>query len=238
MTVPQQGAPAPTAPAGNVAASSDPDVSASEAAPAPVAPAVVPSRVKLLRSPAALALADLAALFEDLQTSLTCCERLVQELAAAEPDELTLESFWTTAVLSYARCFAPGPRGTGLTKDDVTATKLAGDVLGWHDALMQMRDRLVDPGVNPRESFSVGASQDTTGHAEGIAVASTRQPVVDEVSVRQTGAIAYALAGLVDGRLSAQQSVVFTAVGAMARPALDKLPVLHLEAPGADPTQG
>ena len=46
------------------------------------ATAPVPSRVKLLRSPAALALADLAALFEDLQTVLKCCERLVLELAA------------------------------------------------------------------------------------------------------------------------------------------------------------
>ena len=196
----------------------------------------VPSRVKLLRSPAALALADLAALFEDLQTVLKCCERLVLELAADEPDELALEAYWTTAVLSYGRCFAPGPRGTGLTEQDVAATGLAGDVVGWHAALLQMRDRAVDPVVNPRESFSIGASQDAGGHAEGIAVASTRQPVVDEVSVRQTGAVAYALSGLVDGRLTEQQSVVFTAVGAMARPALDKLPVLHLEHPGATAT--
>lgn len=191
-------------------------------------PPAAPTTVKQLRSPAALALADLAALFEDLQTSLSCCERLMSELSRETPDELTLEVYWTTAVLSYARCFAPGPRGVGLTEEDVTATGLAGDVLGWHRALMQLRDRACDPAVNPRESFSVGASQDRTGHAEGIAVASARQPAVDEVSVRQTGAVAYALSGLVDQRLAAQQAVVFTAVGAMARPALDKLPVLHL----------
>lgn len=45
-------------------------------------------------------------------------------------DELTLEAFWTTAVLSYARCCTPGPRGVGLTEEDITATGLAGDVLG------------------------------------------------------------------------------------------------------------
>lgn len=191
----------------------------------------VPSRVKLLRSPAALALADLAGLFEDLQTVLRCCERLMTELAADEPDELALEAFWTTAVLSYGRCFSPGPRGTGLTEQDVTATGLAGDVVGWHTVLMQLRDRAVDPVVNPRESFSIGASQDAAGHAEGIAVASTRQPGVDEVSVRQTGAVAYALSGVVDERITEQQGVVFAAVGAMARPALDVLPLLHLEQP-------
>jgi hypothetical protein len=114
----------------------------------------------------------------------------------------------------------------------VTATGLSGDVLGWHRVLLQVRERYADAVVNPRESFSVGASQDTTGHAEGIAVASTRQPGVDEVSVRQTGAVAYALSRTVDERLAAQQQVVFTAVAAMARPALDKLPVLHLTVPG------
>ena len=192
-----------------------------------------PSVVRRLRSPAALALADLAALFEDLQTSLLCCERLMVELRPGDgpADELTLEAFWTTAVLSYARCFTPGPRGVGLTEEDITATGLAGDVLGWHQVLLQLRDRVADPVVNPRESFSVGASQDTSGHAEGVAVASTRQPGVDEVSVRQTGAVAYALSALVDERLSAQQGVVFTAVAAMARPALDVLPQLHLSTP-------
>ena len=192
-----------------------------------------PTAVRTLRSPAALALADLAALFEDLQTALLCCERLVAE--AQRPgggDEVTLEAYWTTAVLSYARCFAPGPRGVGLTEEDVTATGLAGDVLGWHRVLLTLRDRYADPAVNPRESFSVGASQDRTGHAEGIAVASARQPRLDEVSVRQTGAIAFALSKLVDERLAAQQGVVFTAVAAMARPALDVLPLLHLARPG------
>lgn len=191
----------------------------------------VPSVVRRLTSPAALALADLAAVFEDLQTCLRCCERLVDELGRAAPDDLALEAYWTTALLSYARCFAPGARGIGLTEQDVAATELPGDVTGWHRTLMQLRDRVADPGTNPRESFSVGASQGRTGHAEGIAVASTRQPDVDEVSVRQTGAVAYALSRLVDERLTTQQDVVFTAVAAMARPALDNLALLHLTAP-------
>ncbi|MCW2715664.1 MAG: hypothetical protein JWN88_2711 [Frankiales bacterium] len=196
-----------------------------------------PQRVRLLRSPAALALADLAGVFEDLQTVLRCCERLVNELArggaGAEPDELALEAYWTTAVLSYGRCFSSGPRGSGLTEEDITATGLPGDLMGWHEVLLQQRDRLSHPVTNPREAFSVGAAQDSTGHAEGIAVASTRQPSVDEVSVRQTGALAYGLSGRLDERMAAQQGVVFTAVAAMARPALDKLALLHLASPEA-----
>ena len=197
---------------------------------APTAPAV-----RTLRSPAALALADLAALFEDLQTVLACCERLMAEVGRpGGGDELTLEAHWATAVLSYARCFTPGTRGVGLTEADVAATGLAGDVVGWHQVLMQLRDRYADPGVNPRESFSVGVSLDSTGHAEGIAVASARQPRLDEVSVHQTGAIAYVLSRVVDERLAAQQAVVFAAVAAMTRPALEQLPVLHLVLPDQD----
>ncbi len=187
-----------------------------------------PVAVRRLKSPAALALADLAAQFEDLQTVLRCCERLVVEATATEPDELAVEAYWTTAVLSYARCFTPGPRGTGLTEADLTATGLAGDVLGWHRVLLALRERYADRTDNPRETFSVGASQDASGHADGVAISSARSPVLDVVSVRQTGAIAYALSAVVDDRLSAQQGLVFTAVAAMARPALDVLPVLHL----------
>ena len=192
-----------------------------------------PSVVRQLRSPAALALADLAGIFEDLQTVLRCCERLVAELdpGRGAPDDLALEACWTTALLSYARCFAPGERGSGLTEQDVTDTGLPGEVVGWHRALLQLRDRYADPVRNPRESFSVGVAQATSGRAEGIAVSSARQPALDDVSVRQTGAVAFALSRLVDEKLAAQQAVVYTAVAAMARPALDRLPLLHLAGP-------
>lgn len=210
-------------------------------APEQTAPERPPATVRRLKSPAALALADLAALLEDLQTVLLCCEHLMVELGpdGPGPDEVALEAYWTTAVLSYARCFQAGKRGTGLTEADIAATGLAGDVLGWHKVLLELRDRYADPAVNPRESFSVGASQDRSGHAEGISLSSARQPALDEVSVRQTGAVAFALSKLVDEKLSAQQAVVFTAVAKMARPALDKLPLLHLTVPeqsaGDDP---
>ena len=50
-----------------------------------------PAVVRRLDSTAAMAMADLAAIFEDLQTTLRCCERLVSELASgeAEPDDLS-----------------------------------------------------------------------------------------------------------------------------------------------------
>jgi hypothetical protein len=176
----------------------------------------------------ALALADHAAIFEDLQTVLRCCERLVAELESGRHDDVALEAFWTMAVLSYTRCFSTRASGAGLTPDDVTATGLNGDVLGWHEVLVALRDHYTDSVVNPREEFSVGVAVDAEGKANGIAVTSAPAPRVDDVTVRQTGAIAYALSQTVDDRIGKRQEAVFAALGPMTKAELDKLPVLEV----------
>ena len=189
------------------------------------APGVAPTAVRTLSTPAAAALADLAATFDDLQAVLGCCERLV---ASPPPDELVTEALWTTVLLSYGRCFAAGPRGMGLTVDDVTGLTLEGEVTDWHDLLLRMRDHFADPAVDPRERFSVGVSRNSDGTAAGIAVTSVRQPRVDEVTVRQTGALAYALLRVIDERINTQQQKVFDAAGSMTALQLDRLPEVEL----------
>jgi hypothetical protein len=184
-----------------------------------------PTAVRTLSTPAAAALADLAATFDELQTVLGCCERLV---ASPAPDDLVTESLWTTALLSYTRCFTAGPRGMGLTVEDVKATNLEGEVGDWHGLLLRMREHFADPVLDPRERFSVGVSRNADGSAAGIAVTSVRQPLVDEVTVRQTGALAYALLRTVDERIGEQQQRVFDAAGAMKQSELDKLPEVEV----------
>jgi hypothetical protein len=187
-----------------------------------------PAAVRRLDTTDATALAGLAAIFEDLQTVLRCCDRLVAELGAGDgqPDDLALEAFWTTAVLAYARCFATTASGTSLTPDDITSIGLNGDVLGWHRVLLQLRDQYADPGS--RSGFSVGVAQDSAGKASGIAVTSAPQPRVDEVTVRQTGAVAYGLSGIVDGRIAERQGAVFAALSPMTKAELDRLPLVEV----------
>lgn len=184
-----------------------------------------PTVVRALDTPAASALADLAAIFDDLQAVLGCCERLVGPPPA---DEVVREALWTTAVLSYGRCFAPGARGMGLTLADVTATALEGAVDEWHSMLMRVRDHYADPAVNPRERFSVGVSRDDDGRPAGVAVTSIRQPLVDEVTVRQTGALAYALLRMVDERIDEHQQRVYAAAGSLSEAELDRLPEVEV----------
>lgn len=163
---------------------------------------------------------------------LLCCERLVATLAA-QHDEVVVEALWTTAMLSYARAFAPG-KESALTEEDLGATKLEGDLVEWHRMLLRLRDHHADPVTNPREIFSVGVAQDAEGAASGVAITSARQPSVDDVTVRQTGAVAYALSRSVNDRIEARQKELLEGLEGATREDLDKLDRLDL----VDPTTG
>lgn len=191
----------------------------------PAAPAPTPV-VRRLESAEAQVLVELAGTFEDLQTVLQCCERLVAALAGPQ-DDVLVESLWTTAMLSYARSFAPS-KGSALTEEDLAATKLEGDLVEWHRLLLRLREHHADPAINPREIFSVGVAQDADGAASGVAVTSARQPTVDDLTVRQTGAIAYALSQVVNDRIEAMQAALFDDLKETPRADLDKLVVLDV----------
>ncbi len=196
------------------------------------APPAPPAVVRRLEGSGSAALAELVEAFEDLQTALRCCERLVTELAAeGGPDPVVVEAVWTMTLLSYARCFAPGEGGVALTEDDVTATQSSEEALEWHRLLLQLRDHHADPVVNPRERFSVGVTQDDDGRPSGVAITSARQPLVDDLTVRQTGAIAYALSALVNQRIEARQEEVFDEVKTLSQDALDQLVPLDVTEP-------
>jgi len=194
-----------------------------------------PAVVRRLRSASSESLVALVEKFEDLQTVLRCCERLVGELApeSGTPDPVAVEAVWTMALLSYARCFNAGEAGEALTEEDLTTAVPNGEVVEWHHVLTQLRDHHADPLVNPRERFSVGVTQDPDGAPTGVAITSVRQPLVDDLTVRQTGAIAYALSGLVNDRIEAQQELLFGELQALAREDLDQLEPIDV---GHDPT--
>jgi len=188
-----------------------------------------PSVLRRLETASATSLLELLASFEDLQTVLRCCERLMSELTGdGEPDDIVIEAVWTTALLSYARCFSTGGTRGALTEADLTATLAHGDVLDWHRVLLKLRDHYADPITNPRERFSVGVAQGPEGSADGVGVTSARQPLVDDVTVRQTGAIAFVMSNLVNDRIAAQQKMVFAEVKDTSKADLDTLARLDI----------
>jgi hypothetical protein len=187
-----------------------------------------PSSARLLDTPGALGLADLVGIFDDLQFTLKCCEQLVAELARPHPDAVLVEALWVSALNSYARCFRAGDRGLELTPDDLEATGVPGEVAEWHALLGRIRDFAIDGPVNPRETYSVGVSQSAAGRAAGIVITSATRPLVDDVTVRQTGRLAFELSRLVDARIKDHQQKVFETAARMAPAQLGALPTLSV----------
>jgi len=187
-----------------------------------------PDAVRRLDGDEAGELAGLAAVFDDLQYVLRCCEHLVAVLAQPAPDDALAEALWTGALVGYARTFSP--REKVLTDDDLTALELDGDVVGFHKALLRLRDYYVSRHVNPRESYTIGVAQKNNGSAAGVAVVGAQQAGVDDTTVRQLGRIAYGLSGRVDARMQAAQQRVHLAAQAMDAARLARLPLVNVSA--------
>lgn len=187
--------------------------------------------MRRLDTPTAASLTRLVETFEDLQMVLRCCERLMTELtpqADHEPDEVVVEAVWTMALLSYTRCFTAGETEAVLGEADLQKAQPSGEVLEWHEVLLRLREHYTDPVANPRERASVGVAQDADGAATGLAVTSARQPLVDDVTVRQTGAVAYALSALVNERVEALQGRVFEELKGLSESDLNDLATLEV----------
>ena len=188
-----------------------------------------PNAVRRLDGSEAVDLAALAAVFDDLQYALRCCEHLVGVLARPDADPVLVEALWTGALVAYARCFSG--RTKVLTDDDLPELKLDGDVAGFHRAVLRLRDHYASRHANPRETYTVGVAQKNDGTAAGVAVIGAPQPGVDDTTVRQLGRIAYGLSGLVDARMqAAQQRVHLVAQGLDAR-RLAALPLMDVTVP-------
>ena len=193
--------------------------------------AAAPSAVRRLDGDEAAELAGLAAVFDDLQYALRCCEHLVGVLAQPARDEALAEALWTGALVAYARAFSP--RVKVLTEADLAELKLDGDVVGFHKALLRLRDYYASRHVNPRESYTIGVAQKINGSAAGVAVVGAQQAGVDDTTVRQLGRIAYGLSGLVDGRMQTAQQRVHLAAQGMDAARLTQLPLVKVSGAGA-----
>lgn len=187
--------------------------------------------LRRLETPDTQRLIGLAEMFEELQTVLRCCERLVSELDGRDDaDTLAVEAVWTLAVLSYARCFSQRSSGVVLGENDLAAALPDTNVLDWHGVLLRIRE-LHAGTANPRETFSVGVAQDGDGSPGAVGITSARTVQVDLPTVRQTGAIAYALCQLLDERITAQQKTVLEQAGHLSNAELDALTELEVMAP-------
>ena len=106
-----------------------------------------PAVVRRLDSTAAVAMANLAAIFEDLQTTLRCCERLVSELASGDagPDDLVLEG------LDVKDGYAIGVEIVRRALSEPTYLIAANAGYAGHEVLAQVANLDVDDGFDALE---------------------------------------------------------------------------------------
>lgn len=188
-----------------------------------------PAAVRRLDGNEATELAGLAAVFDDLQYVLRCCEHLVGVLPRPDADPALVEALWTGALVAYARVFSG--RTKILTEADLDELGLDGDVGGFHRAVVRLRDHYASRHGNPREIYTVGVAQRTNGTAAGVAVVGAPQPGVDETTVRQLGRVAYGLSGLLDARMQAAQQRVHVVAQGLAAHKLIALPLVDVDVP-------
>jgi len=193
------------------------------------APAAPPTSVRRLDTAGARELAGLAAVLDDLQYALRCCEQLVAQVGRrGGPDPVLVEALWTGALLAYARCFTPRDALLSTADLDAVESEKEGQFRRVHEVLLKLRDHFASRHVNPREAFTIGAAQANDGTPTGIAVVSAPRPPVEEPTVRMLGRVAYLLAGRVDARMQDRQRGVLDEAAGMSSAELGKLPLVHL----------
>jgi hypothetical protein len=166
-----------------------------------------------LDSPAARLLADQAAIIGDLQFVMDCCKRLLTELdlPEADRDAVIPQALWSAALICYARCFGEGKQ-FGLSLDDIRSLPLQGEVMKYHKWVIEQRNQVTRHPADPFDAARVGATLSPPGARDrkvsGIAIMTMSHVLVDDMGVRQLGALASELAKQTADKARPQQDVV------------------------------
>jgi hypothetical protein len=174
-----------------------------------------PGLTVALDMPSARILAGQTSVIQDLQFVMDCCKRLLAELARPEEDRdgVVPLALWSSAVITYARCFGQG-RHSGLAVEDVQNLPLQGAVMTFHEWVIEERDKLTGHLADPFEAAKIGAALSPAGQkerrVEGIAIFSTSRVLIDATGVRQLGGLASELAKQTAGKAQGQQDAVLS----------------------------
>src|ERR1700761_1630989 len=149
-----------------------------------------PSLTVALELPSAQLLADQIGTIHDLQFVMECCKRLLSELVKPdeEQDPVVPQALWSAALTAYDRAFAKGKK-FGLTVDDVKALPLEGQVVKFHEWVVDERNIIGRHPINPFDEARVGAvlADPAPGVREvrGVTVLTASHILVDGAGVRQ-----------------------------------------------------
>jgi hypothetical protein len=186
--------------------------------------------------PSAQVLADQASIIQDLQFVMDCCKRLLTELARPEEDRdgVVPQALWSSALVTYARCYGKGRR-FGLATEDVRNLPLHGAVMKFHKWVIEERNKLTVHPADPFEAAKIGAALSPPGQTdrrvEGIAIFSSSHVLIDVIGVRQLGGLASELAKQTAQNAQEQQDSVLADAQQLNIDSLYSLPPLQPRPP-------
>lgn len=165
---------------------------------------------------------------------MDCCKRLLAELGRPEEerDAVVPLTLWSSALITYARCFGQGRR-SGLAVEDVGNLPLQGAVMNFHKWVIEERDKLTEHQADPFAAAKIGAVLSPAGQkqrrVEGIAIFSMSRVLIDATGVRQLGALASELAKQTAGKAQKQQDSVLSDAQRLDIGSLYEAPPLHTQ---------
>ena len=146
-------------------------------------------------------------------------------------------ALWSSAVLAYGRCFSKGRR-FALANEDVRDLPLHGEVMKFHQWVLEERDKLAARAANPAEGAKVGAAlsppEQRDRRVEGLVIFASSHEIVNDVGVRQLGGLASELAKQTAGKAQEQQDVVLKDAQQLNLDSLYRLEPIGTWPPGGD----
>jgi hypothetical protein len=145
----------------------------------------------------------------DLQHVISATKSLVILLQQPDSDGTVVRSLWSSALISYVRCFGEGRRAR---LEPSIYAHLLGDPIGTHQYYKDTRDKHIAHPVNAFEEVQVGVVTGDFGEPVGIGHLAVFRVCDDQEGVAQLGRLASVAMKHVVGNIKPLEEVVLARI--------------------------
>ena len=190
---------------------------------------------KKYESPLAKEFADSHSIRRDLNKTIEMLNLLAPEFdkPKEEQNSVLIEGLWSAGLIRYCRCFAEGKR-SGLNTDIFSG--LAGDPIGLHNWIKNMRDKLIAHSVNPFEECKtiITIDQSSLPKAWGIGFMDAHYAHPNKEGMASIVGLCVVLRDKIKEQCEILQKRLQAEVNTLSSEQLNKLPDYLYTAPGSE----
>jgi hypothetical protein len=179
-------------------------------------------------------LADWISIGHDLSYVISATKKLYDLLEKDDKDSVVIRSLWTSALVTYIRCFTSGKRKNKLSPE--IFKDLKGDPIGTHQYYKDTRDKHIAHPVNIFEEIKIGVMPSKSFPDKpaimGVGHLYTYRLSDDKEGVRQLGLLASIAMTHVNNNVERAQSKVKEKIETLTIEELKKLNKLIIQPKG------